>query len=167
VNDSYTSQLIVNVSQNLIGANIQCASNRGSHVGTKQITGTFQSIILRTLICGITSYTAPFPWPSPNNITLSQINSSRLTFTWNSVSPNCQAVHYEIIATNCGQCPNTTSCGVTCPVSTETNSVSCDIDTLATLQEPCAIMIQPVICGNISGNSFIFNVSGNYKYMEG
>ena len=37
VNDSYTSQLIVNVSQSLIGENIECASDSGSHGGTKQI----------------------------------------------------------------------------------------------------------------------------------
>ena len=43
VNDSYTSQLLVNVSQSLIGANVECASDGDSHVGTKQIlltTGT-------------------------------------------------------------------------------------------------------------------------------
>ena len=43
VNDSYTSQLIVNVSQSLIGTNVDCGSDIGSHVGTKQIlvtTGT-------------------------------------------------------------------------------------------------------------------------------
>ena len=49
VNDSYTSQLIiVNVSQSLIGVNIECSSNSGSIVGTEQIlltTGTFQSTI--------------------------------------------------------------------------------------------------------------------------
>ena len=46
VNDSYTSQLIVNVSQSLIGANIEC-SNYSGIAGTKQIlltTGTFQSM---------------------------------------------------------------------------------------------------------------------------
>ena len=37
VNDSYTSQLIVNVSQSLIGENIECA---GSHDGAKQIQYT-------------------------------------------------------------------------------------------------------------------------------
>ena len=47
VNDSYTSQLIVNVSQSLIGANIECSNYSGSIVGTEQIlltTGTFQSM---------------------------------------------------------------------------------------------------------------------------
>ena len=40
VNDSYTSQLIVNISQSLIGANIECAGVSGSQVGTKQILPT-------------------------------------------------------------------------------------------------------------------------------
>lgn len=46
VNDSYTSQFIVNVSQSLIGANIDCErqSDGMLHIGRKQIlltTGTF------------------------------------------------------------------------------------------------------------------------------
>ena len=48
VNDSYTSQLIVNVSQGLIGTNVECANDSGSLAGTKQILltiGTFQSVI--------------------------------------------------------------------------------------------------------------------------
>ena len=42
VNDSYTSQLIVNVSQGLIGANVECArqSDREYRVGTEQILET-------------------------------------------------------------------------------------------------------------------------------
>ena len=43
MNDSYTSQLVVNVSQSLIGASVECARDDGSHIGTKQIlltTGT-------------------------------------------------------------------------------------------------------------------------------
>ena len=176
MNDSYTSQLIVNVSQNLVGANIECANNNGSHVGTKQIqltTGTFQLIILCTFVIKLNFITAPFPWSPPSNVMLSQINSSHLTFSWNSVSADCQAVHYQINTTNCGQCPNfnITSCAITCsPMATstdlDTNSVSCAVNNnimLATgLLETCAIMIQPVVCGNVSGNSSIllFNVSG-------
>ena len=37
VNDSYTSHLVVNVSQSLIGANVECATDSGHHVGTTQI----------------------------------------------------------------------------------------------------------------------------------
>jgi hypothetical protein len=43
VNNSYTSQLTINVSQSLVGANVECANINRSHIGTKQIlltTGT-------------------------------------------------------------------------------------------------------------------------------
>ena len=68
-------------------------------------------------------------------------------------------MHYKINATDCGQCPN----------STDTNSVLCGIDILTTLPETyyaCAIIIQPVVCGNVSGNSSVFNViiNGNNKW---
>ena len=44
VNKSHTSQLFVNVSQHLNGANVECTSDSGSRIGAKQIlltTGTF------------------------------------------------------------------------------------------------------------------------------
>ena len=110
------------------------------------------------------------PLPSPTDVTLSLINSSHLKFTWNSVSPNCQALHYKINITNCGQCSNATSCGITCPTSTDTYSVSCGIKMLATLLETCTvtIIILPVVCGNISGTPLAikFSVNGNeYNYV--
>ena len=43
VNDSYTSQLTVNVSQHLNGSTVECASDSGRQVGSRQIllpTGT-------------------------------------------------------------------------------------------------------------------------------
>ena len=98
---------------------------------------------------------------------LSQINSSHLTFTWNdSVFSDYQAVyHYKINETNCGKYQNdSTSIGViSCPTSTDINSVSCviDINTLATIPDTCAIIIQPVVCGNISGNQSVFLLNGN------
>ena len=46
VNDSYTSQLIINVSQSLIGTNVDCGSDNGSHVGTKQILVTTGTCII-------------------------------------------------------------------------------------------------------------------------
>ena len=164
VNDSYTSQLIINISQSLIGANIEChvaGTNSGSQIGTKQIlptTGIAKYCQSTIILCTLLLFTAALPPPS--NIMLSKINSSHLTFTWNSVSPDCQAVHYLINATDCGQCPRTTSCAITCPTSTDTNSVLCDIDinTLTTgllSLETCAVIIQPVVCGNVAGNSSI------------
>ena len=140
MNDSYTSQLIVNVSQSLIGANVECSSYSGSHVGIEQMlltTGTFQSTI--TYISIIHFISAPFPPPS--NVTLSLINSSHLTLTWNSVSPNCQAVHYKINTTNCGQCPNTA----------DTNSVTCNISKNVAFEQICVLTVEAVVCGNVSG----------------
>ena len=168
VNDSYTSQLIVNVSQSLINATVECALSDGeSQIGTKQIlltTGTFNPQQSHKLIINTRHFYHTAPLPPPNNVTLSMVNSSHLTFTWNSVSPNCQAVHYKINATNCGQCPSSTSCSVTCPIYTDTNSVSCgisNINMLATLPETCAVIFQPVVCDNVSGNQSSFTVNGN------
>ena len=52
-NDSYTSQLVVNVSEGLNGTNVECSSSNGSHImhniGTKQIlltTGTYNYFII-------------------------------------------------------------------------------------------------------------------------
>ena len=72
-------------------------------------------------------------------------------------------MHYKINITNCGQCSNATSCGITCPTSTDTYSVSCGIEMLATLPETCTIIILPVICGNMSGTPLAveFSVNGN------
>ena len=46
VNDSYTSQLIVNVSQSLIGANVVCATDSEPHIGTRQILVTTGTCII-------------------------------------------------------------------------------------------------------------------------
>ena len=106
---------------------------------------------------------APLSPQSNVMLSLIMINSSHLTLTcnWNSVYPNCQAVHYKINVTNCGQCPNATSCGVLCPTSTNIKSISCIIKMLATLPETCTIIILPVVCGNMSGTPLEFIVNGN------
>ena len=81
------------------------------------------------------------PLPPPSNVMLSQINSSHITFTWNLVSPDCQALHYRINATNCGQCPNTAN----------TNSVTCAIPTSIGFDQTCVLTVKAVVCGNASG----------------
>ena len=32
----------------------------------------------------------------------------QLTFSWDPVAPNCAAIHYNILAQNCGICPSAT-----------------------------------------------------------
>ena len=48
-------------------------------------------------------------YPSPSNLQLIGVAPQRLTFSWNSVAPNCAAIHYNIFAQDCGICPGTTS----------------------------------------------------------
>ena len=79
---------------------------------------------------------------SPNKLYLSIANfvSRRLTFTWIPVAPDCPAIHYNILASNCGICPTTTNhATVTCtdvPIS----------------QSTCTFAVQTVLCGNLIGN---------------
>ena len=56
VNDSYTSQLVVNVSQSIIGANVECArqSDGMLHIGTEQIlltTGIYIQCTTIVILC--------------------------------------------------------------------------------------------------------------------
>ena len=81
---------------------------------------------------------------SPNNIRVIDVKPKRLTFTWND-SENLQQTHifsdtdsivYNIIASNCGTCPNsTTSLSATC------------VDVIAD-ERVCSFALQAVVCGN-------------------
>ena len=157
MNDSYTSQLIiVNVSHSLLGANVECASYSGSHVGIKQILFMTGALII-LLHYYLIYYFIIAPLPPPSNVTLSLVNSSHLTFTWNSVSLNCQALHYKINTTNCGQCPS----------STDTNSIACNIPNSITTEQTCVLTVEAVVCGNVSGipsESIVFVMKGLLIY---
>ena len=104
--------------------------------------------------------TAPVPPPSSLNFSL--VNNSHLIFTWNSISEslNCEAMHYIINTMECSQHQNHITVGIACPTSTDTNSVSCNI-TSATLPETCVIIIQPVVCSNVSRYQSVFPINGN------
>ena len=85
---------------------------------------------------------------SPNNIRLINVKTNHLTFTWND-SVNLQQTHifsdtnsivYNIIASNCGTCPNsTTSLSATCVDFVADGSV-------------CSFALQAVVCA--LGNRF-------------
>ena len=80
---------------------------------------------------------------SPNNIRLINVKPKQLTFAWND-SENVQQTHtfsdtdsivYNIIASNCGTCPNsTTSLSATCVDFTADGGV-------------CSFALQAVVCG--------------------
>ena len=64
------------------------------------------------------------------------------TFSWNNdpVTPDCPAVSYNILASNCGSCPTTTN---------HTNATCADVPINGST---CEFAVQTVVCGNTSGN---------------
>ena len=81
------------------------------------------------------------PLPAPNNLHISTANFALkvFTFSWNPATSDCSAIHYNILASNCGSCPTITNhTNVTCTdVLTDGNT--------------CRFAIQGVACGNING----------------
>ena len=74
------------------------------------------------------------------NITLTDNISGQLSFTWSHAPSRCPTLHYDILASNCGSCPTTTT----------HNTVTCtDVPTDGSL---CTFALRSVICGNITGN---------------
>ena len=60
--------------------------------------------------------------------------SKQITFTWSPVYPECPAIHYNILASNCGHCPTTTN---------HTNVTCSDALTRAM----CTFAVQALNCG--------------------
>ena len=93
--------------------------------------------------------TGPFSPPNQLYISSADFSSRELTFEWSPVAPDCPAIHYNILASNCGSCPTTTNhTTVTCtdvPINGST----------------CTFAIQTVVCGNIIGN----NISNSVRII--
>ena len=85
---------------------------------------------------------ATVPYPPPEDVQLLDANSTHLTFNWTSVSSNCPAISYQIVADNCGDCPNVTS----------DTTVTCDWS--FTEENVCTFAVRTVVCDdiNIVGN---------------
>ena len=81
-----------------------------------------------------------FQPPDEVSINLSELGPRRLTFSWSPVAPDCPAIHYNILASNCGSCPTTTNhTNVTCTdIPIEHNAF-------------CVFGIETVVCGDIAG----------------
>ena len=86
--------------------------------------------------------TAPYPSPKQPSLSLVDLELRQTSFTWSPVAPDCPAIHYNILASNCGSCPTTTNhTNVTCTeIPFEQNG------------EICALSLQTVVCGNVTGN---------------
>ena len=81
--------------------------------------------------------------PPPNKLYVSTANfiSRHLTFSWSPVAPDCSAIHYNILASNCGSCPTTT------------NHTEITCTNVPTDGSECTFAVQTVACGNITGNT--------------
>ena len=95
------------------------------------------SILISYLLIIVTATTLNL---QPRNINLTYTCSlSDINFNWNTNFPGCSAIHYNILASNCGSCPTTTNhTNVTCTDRPTDGSV-------------CAFVIQPVVCSKIIG----------------
>ena len=92
----------------------------------------------------------PFPPPEKLSVIHADLASRELTFSWSPVAPDCPAVHYNILASNCGTCSTITSyTTITCA------NVPTDGST-------CILAVQTVVCGNVTGN-FSDSVRGTLK----
>jgi hypothetical protein len=82
------------------------------------------------------------PLPPPEGISLTLVNfgPKEITFSWSSIAPDCPAIHYNILASNCGSCPTTTN---------HTNVTCTDLPTEDSI---CTLAVETVVCGNITGN---------------
>ena len=158
--DNYTSQLNVILSSDLIGKSIECASYNGSHYITisnttldirmwdDMYTHTSLPLILFTYMQ--LPNTAPFP--PPDEVSIAQVNfgTKKVTLSWSPVALDYPAIHYNILASNCGSCPTTTN---------HTNVTCTDLPSDDSM---CNFAIQTVVCGNITGNwskPLTFNVT--------
>ena len=88
----------------------------------------------------ILSVVVPYPLPERPSFSIIDLELRQINFSWSPVAPDCPAIHYNILASNCGSCLTTTNhTMVTC------TDVLTDGST-------CAFAIRTVVCGNTTGN---------------
>ena len=147
---SYTSQLNVTVSSDMIGESIECFQDDGE---VETLVESSTIVPTTGYLCNINCYSilfihamymihaAPFPSPDRMSISRADVSSKQLIFNWSPVAPDCLAIHYNILASNCGSCPSTT---------THTIVTCTDVPTDGSM---CTFALQTVVCRNIVGNS--------------
>ena len=78
--------------------------------------------------------------PPPYGVSWMATRPGQITFDWSPVAPNCSAIHYNILALNCGNCPTVTA----------NTTITCvDVPTDGSV---CTFALETVICGNITGS---------------
>ena len=154
-NGVFTSQLNVTLTSDTAGRSIVCAHDNGTThtIGSLNLTtGLSLSLVWdRFLYHCIIHKSIDFASGSPpasisSATTLSQFYAIR-AFIWNAHSPGCSAIHYNILASNCGSCPTTTN---------HTNVTCTDVPTDGST---CTFAVQTILSGNITGESNQVSVS--------
>ena len=90
------------------------------------------------------------PFPPPTDVQLVEANHTKIRFNWSHVSTHCPSLQYHIMASNCGECPSTTT----------TNMVTCTGNyTQLTSDCPCSIPVRTAVCnGTVGDISIAVNV---------
>ena len=102
---------------------------------------------------------SPCPiFPGPENVHINAIDTSlkQISFSWSPVVPDCPAIHYNILATNCGSCPTSTNhTTVTCTDIPYDNSIIL-----------CNFVVQTVMDENMIGGSTTYEVEIKNIFMH-
>ena len=86
------------------------------------------------------------PFLPPNDVHLVKANFSEISFHWSDVSTSCPGIHYRIVASNCGQCPEVTSKSLVICNGNYSHLIN-------GLQ--CSFAVQTIICGDIVGDASV------------
>ena len=91
------------------------------------------------------------------SIDLTELGLRQLTFSWSPVAPDCPAIHYNILASNCGSCPTTT------------NHINVTCTDVPIEQKTCTFALRSVVCGELAGilgNPISVSLSDNNSMRE-
>lgn len=144
---NYTSVLNVNVSSILHGKTVECWYDNGTslmHIrsytiivksGKHNNNNNTTCVIITKLIIFLIE-----PFPPPENLSISHLNSTHLSFMWSTVLSVCTTLHYKIHATDCGFCPPAT-------VNPEMTCGGIILD-----GRVCTVQIETSFCDQIVGN---------------
>ena len=85
------------------------------------------------------------PCPPPNNVRLTDVNQEMLTFSWDSLGPNCESIMYGISST-CGSCGS---------ASTNATTVDCFDLQLSSSVSTCTFSVNSVLCGGTGPSNVV------------
>lgn len=98
--------------------------------------------------------------PPPNDLYISDVSPTHLTFNWSPLTLRCPSTRY-LISTN-------GNCG-TCPQSTASTSATCTNMTATINDRICSLTVQTEICGFIRGelsDPLLVKLNGNNYYHK-